>query len=178
MGVKTAEIGAWVLNMKKDKNGIYHAQFDCWQQYFGYNDFYDFIFDIGTSMLSNKLDFKSGRRKYRLWAWKGNYINLGAGAELGIYYGGPHWLVDKNLAMNMSMILRYKGKKIISYSKKTWWLTGFNPDEKYLNVKASDLRAEFSFKFNSNTMYRDFWNKDNSKKCRRNTKTKVISFAF
>ena len=178
MGVKTAEIGAWVLNMKKDKNGIYHAQFDCWQQYFGYNDFYDFIFDIGTSMLSKTLDFKSGRRKYRLWAWKGNYINLGAGAELGIYYGGPHWLVDKSLAMNMSMILRYKGKKIISYSKKTWWLTGFNPDEKYLDVKASDLRAEFSFKFNSNTMYRAFWNKDNSKKCRRDTKTKVISFAF
>ena len=176
LGVNTAEIGAYFLNMSKDRQGIYHANFDCWQQYFGYNDFYDFMFDIGTSMVSKKLTFYSGKTWYVLWAWKGNYINLGAGAELGIYYGGePHWRVDKNLSLDMSMTLQYKGAKIISYSAKTWWITGFNP--KYLNVNASDLKVNFTFKFNSDTMYNDFWNTHKSC-CTRDSKKKIISFTF
>ena len=157
LGMDTAAIGAWFLNMNKDKHGVYHAKFNCWQQYFGYNDFYDFMFDIGTSMKNEKFIFKSGKKSYILWAWKGNYINLGAGAELGIYYGGgPHWLVDKKLAMNMSMELRYKSKRIISYSTKTWWITGFNPNPQYLNAKASDLKASFTVKFNNIAMYNSF----------------------
>jgi hypothetical protein len=152
MGINTAVIGAKFLNMYRDNRGIYHAKFDCWQQYFGYNDFYDFMFDIGTSMKNAKFPFKSGKTSYVLWAWKGNYINLGAGAELGIYYGGaPHWKVNKNLAMDMSMILKYKQKKIISYSAKTWWITGFNPD--YQNVFAHDLTACFVLEFTNRGMY-------------------------
>lgn len=155
IGIDTAAIGAYILNMKKDKYGVYHANFDCWQQYFGYNDFYDFMFDIGTSMQSKNFIFNSKGKKYVLWAWKGDYINLGAGAELGIYYGGGfHWLVDKKLAMNMSMSLKYRGATIISYSANTWWLTGFNP--KYLSVKASDLKVSFTVKFNKTKMFSDF----------------------
>ena len=42
---------------------------------------------------------------------EGGYINLGAGAELGIYYGGgPHWFVDKGLAQQMELCLVYKEK--------------------------------------------------------------------
>lgn len=166
----TAAIGAWFLNMNKDKHGVYHAKFNCWQQYFGYNDFYDFMFDIGTSMKNAKFPFNYNGKAYILWAWKGNYINLGAGAELGIYYGGgPHWLVDKKLAMNMSMELRYKSKRIISYSTKTWWITGFNP--KYLNAKASDLKASFTVKFNNRKMYESFKNKFRNKWSCNNSKT-------
>ena len=158
LGIDTAGIGAWFLNMSKDSNGVYHANFDCWQQYFGYNDFYDFMFDIGTSMDNRKFKFFSGNEWYILWAWKGNYINLGAGAELGIYYGGgPHWLVDKNLAMDMSMTLKYRGTTIITYSARTWWLTGFNP--KYLEVEASDLQVSYTVKFAKKSMYKDFKSK-------------------
>ena len=159
LGVDTAAIGAYFLNMKPDSSGIYHANFDCWQQYFGYNDFYDFMFDIGTSMKNEKFPFNSNGKSYILWAWKGNYINLGAGAELGIYYGGgPHWLVDKKLAQNMSMELKYRGKIIISYSEKTWWITGFNPNPKYLDAKASDLNVEFTVEFTKSSLYRSFKN--------------------
>ena len=95
VGIDTAKIGAFFLNMSKDKNGVYHASFDCWQQYFGYNKFYDFMFDIGTSMQAKYFDFSYGGRSYRLWAWKGDYINLGAGAELGIYYYGA--MINKQI---------------------------------------------------------------------------------
>lgn len=88
VGIDTAALGAIVLDMQKDSKGIYHAKFDCWKQYFGYNDFYDFMFDLGTSMKNAKFDFTYNGTNYIIWAWKGDYINLGAGAELGIYYGG------------------------------------------------------------------------------------------
>lgn len=94
-----------------------------------------------------------------LWAWKGDYINLGAGAELGIYYGGgPHWLVDTSLDMSMSMGLMYKGTNIVSYypREKQWWITSFNPA--YPNVDASQLTAVFEINFNSQDMYDAFYN--------------------
>lgn len=178
IGINTAKIGSYFLNMEQDSSGVYHAKFNCWQQYFGYNDFYDIMFDIGTSMKNAKFPFKCGGKSYILWAWKGNYINLGAGAELGIYYGGePHWLVDKKLAQNMSMVLKYKGKTIISYSHKTWWITGFNPNRKYLDVKASDLSVKFTVGFVNNSLYRSFkqfW----KSKWLFNDKTKSASYSF
>ena len=154
-GVDTAAIGGFLLSMKKDSAGVYHATFDCWQQYFGYNDLYDIVFDLGTSMQSKKFQFSSGGTKYVIWMWKGDYINLGAGAELGIYYGGgPHWFVDKSLAMSMSMTLKYNGRTIISYSSTTWWITGFNPN--YTNVAASNLSVSFTLFFNSSAMFYAF----------------------
>ncbi len=124
--VDTADIGAFILNMKKDSKGVYHADYDCWQQYFGYNDLYDWAFNLGTSMLAKKFKFSSGSKDYIFWMWKGDYLNLGAGAELGIYTGGePHWVVDKSLAMNMSMSLDLNGSNIASWSERHWWITSF-----------------------------------------------------
>lgn len=162
--IDTAAVGAFFLDMYKDSKGVYHANFDCWQAKFGYNDSYDFFFDIGTSMDKAKFQFKSGGHEYILWAWKGDYINLGAGAELGIYkrmtvagYDTPQWAVDKNLAMTMTLNLKdNKGNTIISYapSDKQWWITGFNPA--YKNVNASSLTASYAVTFNDSTMYNDF----------------------
>ena len=76
-GFDTAAISASILQMYKDKKGVYHATFDCWQQYFGYNDFYDFIFDLFTNMKRKKFPFTYRREQYILWAWKGDYISLG-----------------------------------------------------------------------------------------------------
>lgn len=119
--VDTAKLGAFFLNMKKDSSGIYHADYDCWQQHFGYNNLYDWAFDLGTSMLAKKFPFVSGGKKYILWMWKGDYLNLGAGAEIGIYTGGePHWKVDKSLAMNMSMSLALNGGNIATWSARHW----------------------------------------------------------
>ena len=59
-------------------NGVYHAKFDCWQQIFGYNDLYDILFDLGTSMESKRFHFSYGGTSYVFWMWKGDYINLTA----------------------------------------------------------------------------------------------------
>ena len=154
-GIDTAAVGAFFLDMYRDDKGIYHASFDCWQQYFGYNDMYDFFFDLGTSCKPAKFSFTYNGQEYVIWAWKGDYINLGAGAELGIYTGGePHWHVDKSLAMSMYVEVKYNGSTIISFSDYTWWITGFNPN--YQNMNASSLTAIFTIRLNDPGMYNAF----------------------
>ncbi|MCH3976547.1 MAG: DUF4474 domain-containing protein [Bacilli bacterium] len=168
-----ASAGAWLLNMGKDEQGIYHASFDGWQQYFGYTDFYDTVFNASTSMKYKKFPFDvngDNQDDYIFWAWKGDYLNLGAGAELGIYkrwsYSDIIWIVDKSLAMKMTLQLNYKNINIINWepTSKQWWITGFN--HKYQNVKRDDLTASFTVTFNNLTMYNSFkqdWNSGSDK---------------
>ncbi len=152
MGFDTAAAGAFFLDMYEDENGIYHAYFDCWQQIGGYNNFYDFLFDVGCDMRYLRFPFSVLCKKYILWLWKGDYINLGAGAELGIYYGGePHWFVDKSLTLPISMNLMYKGISIIQHHDTTWWITGFNPN--HLNININDLTVRFTIDFSSNELW-------------------------
>ena len=116
---------------------------------------YDFFFDLGTSCKPAKFSFTYNGQEYVIWAWKGDYINLGAGAELGIYTGGePHWHVDKSLAMSMYVEVKYNGSTIISFSDYTWWITGFNPN--YQNMNASSLTAIFTIRLNDPGMYNAF----------------------
>ncbi|OUM63571.1 hypothetical protein PIROE2DRAFT_9852 [Piromyces sp. E2] len=162
MGIDTAAFGGKVLNMY-NKDGIYHADVNCWQQKFGYNNLYDFAFSMGTSMDKRKVMFHHGNQNYILWAWKGDYVNLGAGAELGIYYGGKdedssHWLVDTNLVLPMTLTLthRTKGMVIDNWKDTTWWITGFNPNSKFKRSSASDLTATYTVKFPNSSWFDDF----------------------
>lgn len=150
-----------------DGNGIYHARQE-WSlqsfKYSGYNDFYDKVFHYATDMDKAKYQFSDENgNEYILWAWKGDYLNLGAGAEMGIYTrmgDTEHWLVDQSLAMPMTLNLDYNGKRIITYDPKKvdpkifdplrkstdkWWVTGFNPD--YQDKNASELTATYTVNF-------------------------------
>ena len=164
----------YLAGFTRDSHGIYHTRQDAWQQIGGYNSFYDTIFDYTTSMRSAKFNFTSGNREYILWAWKGDYLNLGAGAELGIYsnqttlFGkydvtsplNNHWLVDTSIAMTMSLRLYdSKWNQLFSYSpnEKQWWITGFDPFLQ--SVQASDLIAVYTVTFNDQLMFNDFYKK-------------------
>ncbi|WBW98149.1 RHS repeat-associated core domain-containing protein [Oceanirhabdus sp. W0125-5] len=155
--VDTSDIGGFFLQMDVDDDGIYHASFDCWQQYFGYNDLYDLAFDLGSSMDKAKFEFEYKGKDLIFWAWKGDYINLGAGAELGIYrrleimgFSTPHWLVDQSLALPMSLTLKDNGGNTIINNYKPnqnqWWITGFNPKFKD-DIQASNLKAIYTVDF-------------------------------
>jgi hypothetical protein len=147
----TADAGAFFLNFFKDSNGIYHAKPDTWQSIGGYTDFYDEIFDAFTSMVSYKFPFRFRNDAYIFWIWKGDYLNLGAGAELGIYSSGTSaddlyssyiiWQVDYSLAMPMTLSLYLGNTNLFRYlpAESQWWITGFNPS--YKNIEASDLSA-------------------------------------
>ncbi len=204
------ENGAKVLSMYKDTYGDYHADFDAWQSMGGYNDLYDFVFKLGSSMLPSKSPFydenKDGYEDYVLWAWKGDYWSLGAGAELGIYRRlgkSEIWYVDKNLAIDMTLKLKYKKytsstpTTIIDWNPKTyfpndcnrqkqWWITGFDPG--YLYVSHSQLEATFEAKFitkgYSSTIDNNLRNEfkkqwvDESRRWTYNSSSQVFSFTF
>ena len=73
---------------------------------------------------------------------------------MGIYRGdGGHRIVDKSLAIEMSMTLAYRDKIVIVYRPSTpqWWITGFNPN--YLNLSHNSLKATFTLKFSSDMFY-------------------------
>ena len=120
---EAAKIGADILNMEEDSNGIYHANFNCWQKYVGYNDFYDFCFNLGTSMDRRKFSFYDENGDtiddLILWGWKGDYLNLGAGMEMGIYKRFKHvpffWYVCKEYALNMSIKLEIESDVIFEW---------------------------------------------------------------
>lgn len=122
-----------------DENGVYHAQQDALQQYGGYTDLYDDVFDLGCSMDKQKFPFKVGDEEYIVWLWKGDYLNFGAGAETGIYKGGePLWKCDTEDAMPMTLRLEDTSGNVIydwKPDESKWWCTGFNPAYEDYNVK-------------------------------------------
>ena len=157
IGINTAALGAPSLNMYKDSKGIYHAKSNCWQKNFGYCSFYDAAFDTATYMKNERFRFESDGTKYTFWLWCGSYINLGAGAEMGLYTEDG-WMVSANhdITLPMSMTLVYDGTTIIDYSDTTWWITGFNPN--YSNVLPDQLTVTFTIDFSSRPgMFRDFY---------------------
>ena len=151
------ESGAAFLNFVPDNKNenIYHSQVGSWQRNFGYNDMYDDVFDMGSSMLPLIFPFEDNDFRYRLWAWKGDYWNLGAGTEIGLYYsdkdenknisvsGIEHYHVVKyELPMKLYLYHQKNNKTYENYfawepTQKQWWITGFNSD--YKNAVASTL---------------------------------------
>lgn len=136
-------------NKKKTRRLVYYTKRSCIQQFFGYHDFYDYVFDLGTDMNANKVEFSN--HKFVLWMWKGDYLNLGAGGEVGIYrkLKGGHWYVNKWYSLKMTMQLYFKGELL--YDRRPilpqWWITGFVPSVH--NVKQKDLRLKGSVKFST-----------------------------
>jgi len=97
-------------------------------------------------MDKKKFSFTYDGHGYMFWTWKGDYLNLGAGAELGIYnYSGyvGHYFADTKDKMPMAMTLRWKGKMIFRYGPvSAWWMNGFDPH--YQNVLPRDLKASYT----------------------------------
>lgn len=146
--------------------GVFHTTFDCWQSLGGYNDFYDKVFDLATSMEAVKFEFSSGGEDYCLWGWKGDYLNLGAGCEMGLYRKADgklgqagHYLADKKtLAMDVQATLFVNGKKAGTYDSgklgKHWWPAIFNPSQQGKNKDS--IHAQYNITMPNGTLYDAF----------------------
>ena len=139
------------LGATKDEKGIYHISQSYWQScsIVGYNDLYDEAFEVGVgisgyTIQKDKFIITTDKGQYAIWLWWGDYINLGAGAEVGIYKEGPiegHWLTSTENSMPMSLTLQFKNtnESIFDYhpKEKQWWINAFSPFHQ--NVYAEDL---------------------------------------
>ena len=138
----------WISSVTKDGNGW------CWQQFGGYTDLYDGIFDVFCNMDTNKeivFQTKSGEA-YTIWLWKGDYLNLGSGGECGFYKGNAQENIlgivsaatDHEIPMTMS--IDYGDGKDPTYydAGDTWWATSFNSNR---HVKAEDITITYTVDF-------------------------------
>lgn len=91
---KTAEeLGSYILRFKRDDNenektNAIHSQVETWQKFWGYNDVYDDAFNTAVEGRMRREKFECsprGNSDHIVWIWRGDYINLGSGAEIGIY---------------------------------------------------------------------------------------------
>lgn len=154
-----SSIGSETLDFRYDDQKLaLHSDTTQWQKKFGYNDFYDKVFKTFTKMDKGKYKFVYNGTNYVLWAWKGDYLNLGPGAELGFYYqnklledakedlGAEHWIVGDTLPMTLSLYQR-ANENASFFSRyhwfpdeDQWWITGFVPDEyHYKKISENDL---------------------------------------
>ncbi len=128
----------------KDDKGLIHTLSNCWQRLWGYNQGYDVVFDAFTSMNRARFQFGTGKSTFTLWMWKGDYFNFGAGSEIGIY-NGDNFHVDcyAQSHLKMYMNLTLKDGTVVSdwdaYDQWQWWITSFNPDKEFQDIKAEDM---------------------------------------
>ena len=161
--------GATALQFKMDDKSIaLHSKPNTWQRYMGYNDIYDFAFYLGTrsNMKREKFKFVYNKTEYIIWTWKGDYTNLGTGAEIGLYYqpnsymGIKQWkCINYELPMTLNSYTYYNQFNIDnvfcwSPVDPQWWITGFNPDK--TNPKSDKMVSIGSIDFSDRTdMYTD-----------------------
>ena len=140
------------MNFRMGDDGAYHVDHTCWQLVGGYNEFYDRVFRDFTSMDRRIHSFTTADgTTYTLWFWKGDYFNLGAGGETGIYIGDG-WHKQCAYFTNLTMTLKIvdsSGHVLVDYNPEDpmWWITGFNPDDRYQNIDADDLTVFGSIDF-------------------------------
>lgn len=106
--------------------------------------------------------------------WKGDYWNLGAGAEIGIYYNndaqraedGYYEIDTENLLVHAIMNVTYDGKYITTNFEQTnWWVTSFTPA--YQHSAAEQIGVDLKVRFTDNpfandSLVRNFYNKRNA----------------
>lgn len=169
------------LDFDKDSDGIYHVNvhnwgdgddFDllqklshvmgnddgfCFQQFGGYTDLYDTVFDVFCDMdANNDIVFSTvDGEEYTIWLWKGEYMNLGSGGECGLYAGNAHdrgkfganfveCATDKEIPMSMTVDYG-NGRSSIYDADSTWWATSFNPKER--GISPNDISITYTLDF-------------------------------
>ena len=153
--------------------GIFHSKYKTWQRFLGFTHFFDLMFFVGTLGQMDKailtapvtLDINGVSMPIEmvLWTWKGNYMNLGAGAETGSYFRIlPLSLLTSSLVFDTvaGYALGDKGSfpmKLTLYDKdnevvfclepdgRSWWPAGFKPS--FQDPIVGDLTAVTEIQF-------------------------------
>ena len=165
----------YFLNFKNDGNGNYTSDpnVEMWQSKVGYTPTYDFFFSLGGPIFREKYEFQvenSGplsilfpNTYYVVWIWKGDYWNLGAGAEIGIYrtslehhYKNGFYEVVTDLTLDVDMTITYEGNELNHLVQTNWWVCSFTPEYQLIDIDLLDIFLKV--KFTDPTLREPFYN--------------------
>ena len=170
-----AGIGAWALDFHRnwDWNDPNFGNFTTlpgtyqWQKTVGYNWWYDWFFNAGGPIKKLRFPFivdenTNDETHYIIWCWKADYWNMGAGAEIGIYYQtdpdkaakGYYNIDTDNLLVDVLMNVYYYPDGVgnpsqvqqitTNFTQTNWWITSFTPhiqkvqmDQLVVNLKVN-----------------------------------------
>ena len=153
-----------------------------WQSRVGYDTIYDTAFSLGGPIYRQRYKFTTtsdGITKYFvIWIWKGDYWNLGAGAEIGIYvantqeqYDSNFYEVDENLVLDVNMDIKYRTLNglipipLNNLTQRNWWVCSFTPFIQHPNVNWIDVKVKAKFVdkgiYNAETLMRSFYDDGN-----------------
>ena len=152
---------AW-LGFESDDKGLLRQSYTTvegkpmWQSEVGYDPMYDFVFSICGGIQRIIYEFEEGGTKYRLWLWKGEYWNLGAGAEIGIYYSpdgkNGFYKIATDLTLHVRMLVKYRalGFQFTSITlneihQTNWWVCSFTPAAQLPYLDWLDIEMDVRF---------------------------------
>ena len=120
--------GSVTLQFYKDELGVaFHSRYTQPQRGFGFANIYDFFFDFGTGGnidVIKSMPFYSNGDSFIFWAWRGDYLNLGTGGEVGLYYI-PYDRTEYNELLSMSSpVLRIFNSYLTAQQGESeeWWM--------------------------------------------------------
>ncbi|MBE6819655.1 MAG: RHS repeat-associated core domain-containing protein [Ruminococcaceae bacterium] len=183
--------GAFILDFHKNVDwnspnyGNYTTLPDSyqWQHRVGYIWWYDWFFGFGGATGVKRYEFikEKGTPEqtyYIVWCWKADYWNLGAGAEIGIYYTkeedqaakGFYEIDKENLHVRVLMNVTYDDEPITTdFEQTNWWITSFTPEKQYIldaDLIKVDLKVAFVENENHSNLMKYFYEEGEIQKAR------------
>jgi RHS repeat-associated protein len=161
LGFEPAKAGGiTVFGKKRLQHTVYRTieAKPMWQSQVGYDPLYDLAFSLGGPIERLMYKFKLDAISYVIWCWKGDYWNLGAGAEIGIYYNenedaanNGYYKISTDLTVHTRMLIKYRPLGLVPFTlddfhQTNWWVTSFTnavqmPDVDKIEV---DLDVRFT----------------------------------
>ncbi len=134
-----------------------------WQSLVGYTPIYDFFFSLGGPIFRDLYKFETKnegplselfeKNYYVIWIWKGDYWNLGAGAEIGIYHTYLDFYnqmgfydVVTDLTLDVNMKITYQEEVILNdFVQTNWWVCSFTPSVQLVDIDQLDISLKVRF---------------------------------
>lgn len=154
------------------ENYVSNGENPMWQSEVGYISMYDFFFSLGGPIFKDKYEFSTSDNDYVIWIWKGDYWNLGAGAEIGIYTATESddsqdneknevfYQIDKNNTLHVEMTVKYRYLGLFEdtlnvLKDDNWWVCSFTPKIQMPQIRW--LSVALKVRFNNDYLMKPFY---------------------
>ena len=148
-------VGMFATGVDMDMNQMVACgAINAWQRKYGFMLLYDLMADTSPmfNFVTRRFKFDYGDKEWMIQIWKGNYLMLTNGGELGVY-NREKWRVgtyydcakDEEL-MDVTMELYHGDDLLFSVGpEKHWWLTGFQVGKVLYLPETLTLKCSIAF---------------------------------